>query len=176
MQASDVAPVLPASWTIEGLVDAGFEGFRRFDELRLHRPPSAPGVYMVIRDHTRSPGFASTNSAGRHRDFTEPVERLAEAWVDDCQVLYVGLARSGKRGDGLHRRLKQFRRTGAGRADNHSGGVSVFQLADADELRVCWRVSADPSDEGVVAEEHALIEGFVRGIGGGKRPFANRRD
>lgn len=82
-----------------------------------------------------------------------------------------GLERSGFAGF-LRFALRQYRRTGEGRADNHVGGVWIWQLADADPLLVAWRVAADQSDQAVDDEETALLSRFRADHG--RRPFANR--
>lgn len=166
----------PGDWTLAGLRAAGFQGFRTFAELRIDKPPTSAGIYVVVRPSLTRPVFSTSSPAGRSRDFTEPLALLTGKWVDGCQVLYIGLARSGLRRTGLRRRLGQFRRTGAGTAGNHAGGVWVFQLEDAADLRVCWRASSDSAEGAVVAEERALIADFRSTAGAGRRPFANRRD
>ncbi|MDQ4212531.1 hypothetical protein [Microbacterium capsulatum] len=91
-------------------------------------------------------------------------------------MIYIGLATHGSRRDGVHRRLKQYRRTGAGTADTHGGGVWIFQLEDAANLIVCWRAADDESDAFVAALEHHLIADFAARPEHGRRPFANRKD
>ncbi len=130
----------------------------------------------MLRTAVQRPTFVSISPAGKAKDFTEQVTHLDEMWIDGAETIYVGLATWGARRDGIHRRLKQYRRTGAGAADNHGGGVWVFQLSDADKLIVCWRAADDVSDEHVKALEHHLIADFASRPEHGRRPFANRKD
>lgn len=165
----------PVTWTRNGLEGAGYEGFVTFSALRQQAATTRPGIYVVLRAAPTPPVFRLTSPAGKFKDFTAPVELLSENWVPGAEVICIGLATHGARHDGIHRRLKQFRRTGAGTADNHGGGVWVFQLADADNLIVCWRAAEADSDEYVVALEHHLIADFAARAGQGCRPFANRK-
>lgn len=171
----DFSAATPATWTRAGLEAAGYEGFVTFGELRQHGAPTKPGIYIVLRPESVDPSFLSTSPAGKHKDFSEQIERLEQNWIRGAEVVYIGLATHGSRRDGIHRRLKQFRRTGAGTADNHGGGVWIFQLADADNLLVCWRLADDESDAYVEALEHHLIADFTEREEHGRWPFANRK-
>jgi hypothetical protein len=173
---SDFAAFVPVEWTRAGLAAAGYEGFVTFAELRQTGATTRPGIYVVTRVPATPPRFLLTNPAGKRRDFTELVPILESEWIEGAEVVYIGLATHGARRDGIHRRLKQFRRTGAGTADNHSGGVWIFQLEDAANLQVCWRASEDESDEYIAVLEHHLIADFAARPEHGRRPFANRKD
>ena len=171
----DFTTATPETWTRAGLEAAGYEGFVTFRELRERGAATKPGIYVVLRNVTTVPMFLPTSPAGKSKDFTEQVDRLEQNWIPAAEIIYIGLATHGTRRDGIHRRLKQFRRTGAGTADNHGGGVWIFQLADADDLMVCWRAADDESDEFVTALEHHLITDFAARKSHGRWPFANRR-
>ena len=98
-----------------------------------------------LRCHSAEPdsaGIQDLESSQWEARLDEPLALLADQWVEECQVRYIGLARSGSRRTVLRRRLSPYRRTGAGAADNHAGGVQAFQLEDAADLRVCWRASS----------------------------------
>lgn len=171
----DFSAATPAAWTRAGLEEVGYEGFITFEALRAEGASKRPGIYVVLRAANTDPVFLLESPAGKARNFTEKAERLRENWLPGAEVIYIGLATHGSRRDGIHRRLKQFRRTGAGTADNHGGGVWIFQLADADELLVCWRPAEDQSDAYVAALEHHLIANFAGRAEHGRWPFANRK-
>lgn len=172
----DFTKATPSTWTRAGLEAAGYEGFVTFSELRKRGAVTKPGIYVVLRTTpTTPPSFLPTSPAGKTKDFTAQVEHLERKWVPGAEVVYIGRATHGARRDGIHRRLKQFWRTGAGTADNHGGGVWIFQLADADKLIVCWRAVDDESDEFVWALEHHLIADFAAHDAHGRWPFANRK-
>jgi len=61
---------------------------------------------------------------------------------------------------------------GQGKAVGHYGGRYIWQLQDAKDLVVCWKVTLD--DEPRVVEKQ-MIEEF-KAAHGGKRPFANLVD
>lgn len=174
--AYDFSAYTPTSWTRTGLEARGYTGFLTFAELRSHGATTKPGIYVVVRDTPDPPQFLPTSPAGKARDFSERVDLLDAAWVEGAEVVYIGRATCGTRKDGIHRRLKQFRRTGAGTADNHGGGVWIFQLTDAPSLKVCWRAAHDRSDDFVIALEHHLIADFAARAEHRHRPFANRKD
>lgn len=169
------AAYTPTSWTRIGLEAAGYEGFVTFAELRANGAATKPGIYVVVRENAARPTFLPANPAGKTKSFTESIDQLETQWVDAAEVVYIGLATYGARRDGIHRRLKQYRRTGAGTADNHGGGVWIFQLADVAALRLCWRVVDDEPDVFVEALEHDLIADFAGRPEYGQPPFANRR-
>ncbi|WP_022888169.1 hypothetical protein [Agromyces italicus] len=165
----------PTTWNRAGLEAAGYAGFVTFGELRRLGASTKPGVYVVLRSPSTQPTFLPVSPAGKAKSFTEDVAHLQRNWIPGAEVIYIGLATHGARRDGIHRRLKQFRRTGAGTADNHGGGVWIFQLADANDLMVCWRAADDEADAYVAALEHHLIADFAARAEQGRWPFANRK-
>jgi hypothetical protein len=152
------------------LEQLGFEGFVRFQDLPDTDVPTAAGVYAVLRAGSDQPvTFLTTSPAGiiGGRDPSVSLDTLAEAWVNEVEVLYFGKA-SGS-GGGLRRRLGTYRRHGAGRPSRHWGGRYIWQLGDADQLLVAWKLT--PSEKPEIAEA-CLIRQFV--VATGQRPFANR--
>lgn len=151
------------------LEQLGFEGFVRFQDLPDADVPTAAGVYAVLRARSDQPvAFLPTSPAGTigGRDPSVPISSLAGAWVDRVEVVYFGKA-SGS--GGLRRRLNTYRRHGAGRRARHWGGRYVWQLTDAGQLLVAWKLTPDKRPE--IVESH-LIREFVTATG--QRPFANR--
>lgn len=164
---------VPTTWSRRGLEDAGYVGFCRFGALRESRPPKDPGIYVLLREVEAAPVFLERSLATKRESFTVDAPLLEREWVPDAQVVYIGMATAGDRQDGIHRRLKQYRRTGDGRAVNHGGGVWIFQLADAMDLKVCWKAAPDADNGFIVELEHALLADFVHRYG--RLPFANRK-
>ncbi|MGX5209405.1 hypothetical protein ACWKT3_11970 [Streptomyces violaceus] len=158
--------------TREILTDRGFSGFVPFSELNKVGVPLDAGVYVVMRPDPSDPVFLPRSPAGRFkgRDPSVSHDALADAWVGEAMVLYVGKATTGKSGRrGLRKRLDEYRRHGVGEAVGHWGGRYVWQLAASDSLLIGWLPTPE-RDPGEV--EAQLIAEFI-GVHG-KRPFANR--
>ncbi len=155
----------------DGLEKLGFTGFVTFGDLReswLERVPKSGGVYAVIRESDQPPTYLDHSPGGRFKgqDPTVVVSALEAKWVESCRVVYLG------KGDNLQRRLKQYARFGAGDAIGHWGGRYIWQLSDAAELLVAWKLC----DEGQTAAE---LERQIVGLFKeryGCLPFANIAD
>ncbi len=103
------------------------------------------------------------------------VEALRGRWIDGCAVFYIGRDAGTGIASTLRTRLELFRAgaapscTGAGTSTKHQGGRYIWQLADADQLLVGWKM--------VLQEEPVVVEGHMirqfRNDHGGLRPFAN---
>ncbi|WP_394253546.1 hypothetical protein [Arthrobacter pityocampae] len=150
---------------IQSLRDQHFEGFIRFEEIPHEEVTTRHGVYAVVRESTAAPHFTvpGTGRAGTHY----PASVLEAAWVYDATVLYFGRAQCKA---GIFERLNKYRRFGDGKRSGHSGGRAIWQLEDAQHLKVCWRPT---NNQDPVSEERALIEMFKKSHHGA-RPFANR--
>lgn len=94
-------------------------------------------------------------------------ERLAESWVPEEAVVYIGRA-----GGAVAGRVWDFYRTPLGDPRPHAGGHWLKALTNLAELRVWWAASDDP----VTAEEALLAAFAVRHPSGPTLPFANRED
>lgn len=164
---------VPGRWSRSGLEKVGFEGFVTFRELKAVKPPQEPGVYIVLRPGDEPPGFLERTVAGSRAgiDQSVPTSLLSAKWVPGAEVIYIGRSERRKNGNALRSRLAEYRRLGEGKDSPHRGGLYIWQLADHDELKVCWKPV--PNEE-VKGEEARLIAEFV--VEYGSRPFANRRD
>jgi hypothetical protein len=167
-------------WSRAGLEAAGFEGFVRFAELKAAKVPPDPGIYVVLRPSVSVPEFLERTVAGDHhgRDQSVSISLLREKWVPGAEVVYIGKANARKPRPGraaprpaLRTRLAEYRRLGEGKDSPHRGGLYIWQLADYDDLLVCWKTLPD---EFVKTEETRLIAEFVAQYG--RWPFANRKD
>lgn len=152
---------LPHTWDRAGLENRGFTGFVRFSDIDWKVVPMNPGIYVVVRADL-TPSAISEMSAPAYRPYG--VDDLTTRWIDHAEIVYIGKANGA---GGLRSRLRPFAR----RAANHSGGRSIWQLSNAEQLIVAW--SPTPGwDPELVEKEYirAFREVF------GQRPFANRRD
>lgn len=153
--------------TIQWLEDQGFEGFIRFDEITKDRVPVKHGVYAVVRKSTKEPIFVAPGSGRPGSQYI--LDMLKDAWVSDTNILYFGRAQCEL---GIYERLNKYRRFGNGKRSGHSGGRAIWQLEDAQDLKVCWLVI---SERDPVEQEDALIDLFKESYQE-RRPFANRID
>jgi hypothetical protein len=146
--------------TVEGLRAMGFEGFGSVRDLRRDDCRSLPrenGVYILVRERGSEPRFNLRGTAAfwRGQNPNVKVEDLAARWVPGAIVMYVGRAAgTGVRGK-LQQRVKRLLRFGEGKNVAHWGGRYVWQLADAYDLKVAWKVCKD-----AVRQEVALLSAF----------------
>ena len=158
-------------WSIDGLKTAGFGGFVRFVELPLAGAPNVSGVYVVVRAESGPPTFIDSSIAGwfKGKDPTVPPEKLTAKWQARTSVLYIGKADLGKTGKrSIRRRLDEYRRHGAGEPVGHWGGRYLWQLADSDQLLVCWKET--PANQAEEVESDLIADFIARH---GALPFAN---
>lgn len=154
----------PATWDRAGLELIGLEGFIPFAKIREPRVVSMPkghGIYVAVRIGAGRPTIVSKSLA---KGGPYPVTALADRWVVNSTILYIGKA-DGSRG--IHQRVKQYARRG----NSHTGGRAIWQLVDADEVLVGW--AETPGELGRAVEKRWIAR-FVEIFG--QRPFANVED
>jgi len=154
-----------ASFNVDGLKARGFVGFVRARDAYLDRcaaVPAQPGTYVVLRTGAAAPEIVSRSRGGyfKGKDPTAPAEVLRERLITSTPTMYIGKA------DILQRRIRQLLDFGNGKPVGHYGGRYLWQVADADDYLIAWRLEADPR-----AGESALLEDFVTEFG--SLPFAN---
>lgn len=154
----------------------GFVGFKTVEELMnsCKDIPKEMGVYVVLRDKSEKPVILNKRPFDCQEDKYPSYSKseLEAKWVDGTQIVYIGKAGGSGQKTGLHKRLSTYIRFGKGQKAAHGGGRSIWQLADAKELVVCWRVLTDEEPRCV---EERMISDF-RESHSGMRPFANRKD
>jgi hypothetical protein len=151
----------------------GFVGFKSIKELWLdcRAVPEAAGVYMIVSAvRNRPPEFLATGSGGRFkgRDPNVSESQLAQKWIKNRVVLYIGKAGSPGQKTNLLKRVKAYLAFGRGKSVSHVGGRYIWQLKWAEELLVCWKRTPFESPREV---EKALLQRFSQKFGG--LPFAN---
>ena len=147
----------------EQLSTVGFVGFERLLDPALSRStPTASGIYVVLLSPPMLGGFTQRSVGGhfKAKDPTVPVELLAAKYIDECETVYIGRATN------LRQRLGQLARFGQGEPVGHWGGRFMWQLERHNQLRVAWRIEADPSQA-----EADLLDDFEASYG--RLPFAN---
>lgn len=164
-------------FTVRELLDEGFRGFLPFQDVRQQNIqndggiPGSPGVYLVLRTETTAPHFLAKGFGGTHKARKANVSllELEENWVTGASVLYIGKASQRKDGGGLWDRIEEYSIAGKGQKHGHSGGEYIWQLADARDLLVAWKVVPSGTETQL---EKALILAFRDRYK--KVPFANR--
>lgn len=128
--------------------------------------PRQAGCYVVYRQAADPPSFLATSSGGRFKgkDPTVAHERMADEWIPNANVVYIGKA------DDLRTRLKAYARFGAGEPVAHWGGRLIWQLTDADDLLVAWHVVATSTPSRDL--EKRLLAQFAKDHAS-RRPLAN---
>lgn len=155
----------------ESLRDRGFEGFVPFQNLQLNTVPAGPGIYAVLRGAEHD---VLESSIGGHFKGKNPSAdpRTLRLRLDvPTMLLYIGKADSGTRGTrGLRARITELTRFGKGEPVGHWGGRYLWQLSNAQKLRIAW-LPVDGTTARAV--ESAYFEEFFTLYG--QLPFANLR-
>ena len=156
---------------VDKLTELGFNGFKTVGLLKdsCREIPKTQGIYVVLRKNGGKPEFLEIGTGGTHKEKTEPnvsIGILEKNWVAGTPVMYIGKAGAGR----LRGRIREYMRFGSGNEVGHWGGRLIWQLADADDLIVCWCETEEDSRD----VERKLIEKFTDEFG--DRPFANLAD
>lgn len=161
---------------MQKLIEQGFEGFKTVRELMIscRDIPKEMGVYVVLREKNERPEILEKRPFDCQEEKYPSYSKteLEKEWVEGTHIVYIGKAGGSGQKTGLHKRLSTYIRFGKGKKAAHGGGRSIWQLSDALDLVVCWRIL---SDEEPCCIESDMIANFCKKHDG-KRPFANRRD
>lgn len=166
---TSVADVIAAGFTELGILgDLLSAGLPDFDGL------SKCGVYLVTAPEGYKPEFISVEMAHKVGNVINPynVSRLAEKWVDNVDVIYIGLA-GYSRPRSLRKRLSDLLRHGNGQTSEsgpHKGGEILWQLRGYESFTVWAMPTGNPP--GPRDTEKELIQLFE--AQSGRLPFANR--
>jgi hypothetical protein len=158
------------------LVDFGFCGGETIARLQstcaCAEVPERRGVYLVARRSRKPVRFLAKSTGGKfkQRDPTVAEHQLRTRWLAAPVVLYVGKAGATDQATSLRARLHAYIQFGLATPCAHWGGRYIWQLADARELLVFWKVT--PRVEPKAAESRLLSE--FHGVYG-QLPFANLR-
>ncbi len=162
---------VPDDYSEKSLIKCGFVGFRPIKECRMDYAifPNVPGVYIIIRRCKSRPEFLTVGSGGyfKRKNPNVRVAELSDNWVEGANVVYIGMTTTT-----LHQRLSAYLKFGEGRPVGHKGGRYIWQLADHEDLIVCWKEMPEGSPE---LYETKLILDFKKKHGE-RRPFANLKD
>ncbi len=153
------------------LKDDGFTGFRPITALEINRIPQRQGIFVVLRPEGFEPRFLTKSTAGifKKKNPSLPQAGLEAEWVADADILFIGKAGLGSKGNrGLRRQIQEFVDFGKGKPPGHWDGRLIWQLADAGTLLVAWKELPAESLNAAQAEYHAGFRALH-----GRLPFAN---
>ncbi|WLQ07875.1 hypothetical protein [Arthrobacter oryzae] len=153
------------------LREGGFAGFRTFADVEINRIPQAPGIFAVLQPEGFQVQFLARSTAGvfKKKDPSLSADKLAAEWVDGAEVLYVGKAGPGSKGNrGLRRQIQEFLDFGNGKPPGHWDGRLIWQLANTDSLLLAWKELPAGGLNQAEAKYHADFRGAY-----GRLPFAN---
>ncbi len=157
--------------TTRTLKASGFTGFRPIASLDFNRIPQRTGIFVILQPAGFDHRFLARSTAGvfKKKNPTLSIEALAEEWVPDTEVLFIGKAGPGSKGNrGLRRQVKEFVDFGLGKPPGQWDGRLIWQLADAKSLLVAWVELRPEALNEAHAKYHARFFDHY-----GKLPFAN---
>ena len=149
----------------------GFAGFRSLNTLDTNRIPQRQGLFAVLRPHGFEPRFLRTSTAGvfKKKNPSLPQEELAAEWVPEADILFIGKASPGSKGNrGLRRQISEFVDFGNGLPPGHWDGRLIWQLAGAGKLLVAWKELPPEELNAALAGYHGQFRQLH-----GRLPFAN---
>ncbi|MFL4472422.1 hypothetical protein ACIPVK_00275 [Paeniglutamicibacter sp. MACA_103] len=153
------------------LKDDGFTGFRPIEALEINRIPQRQGIFVVLRPEGFEPRFLAKSTAGVFKKKNPSLTQAAldTEWVADADVLFIGKAGLGSKGNrGLRRQIQEFVDFGKGKPPGHWDGRLNWQLAEAGNLLVAWKELPAEELNAALANYHARFREFH-----GQLPFAN---
>lgn len=155
----------------KSLKDDGFSGFRPITTLEINRIPQHQGIFAVLRPAGFEPQFLAKSTAGvfKKKNPSLSQAQLAAEWVADADVLFIGKASPGSKGNrGLRRQIQEFVDFGKGKPPGHWDGRLIWQLADSGALLVAWKELPAEELNAAQANYHEQFRQFH-----GALPFAN---
>lgn len=161
----------PLPITKQTLKEDGFTGFRSIEQLEINRIPQRPGIFAVLRPEGFEPTFLARSTAGvfKKKDPSLRGEALEAEWVEDADVLYLGKAGPGSKGNrGLRRQIQEFVDFGKGKPPGHWDGRLIWQLAATQSLIIAWKELPAAEVNPAEARYHAEFRELF-----GRLPFAN---
>ena len=157
---------------IESIKEAGFAGFKSVSNLWNDHStiPNEKGVYLIINPKCETKKFLPKGVGGffKEKDPNVSMEVLANNWVENSCVVYIGQAGGNGSAATLRKRLKQYLDFGKGKPVGHYGGRLIWQLENNSELLIAWKVLKN-DDPKII--ERQLINDFADNYG--RMPFAN---
>ena len=155
----------------KSLLADGFTGFRPIAELETNRIPQRQGIFAVLRPARFEPVFLAESTAGTftRKNPSVPQAQLAAEWVENADILFVGKAGPGSKGNrALRRQIQEFVDFGHGKPPGHWDGRLIWQLAAAGTLLMAWKELPPAEFNAAQAAYHEQFRQLH-----GRLPFAN---
>jgi hypothetical protein len=153
------------------LKEDGFTGFRTLAALDINRIPQRTGIFAVLQPAGYEPRFLPKSTAGvfKKKDPSVPETALTAEWVDGADIVYLGKAGAGSKGNrGLRRQIQEFIDFGKGKPPGHWDGRLIWQLADPGSLLIAWKeLPAEAVNEAEAGYHARFRDDYAR------LPFAN---
>lgn len=153
------------------LKDSGFAGFRPLADLDINRIPQRQGLFSIVRPDGFEPRFLAKSTAGvfKKKNPSLTAAELAAEWVADTDILFLGKAGPGSKGNrGLRRQIQEFVDFGKGKPPGHWDGRLIWQLADTGSLLVAWKELPVEELNAALADYQARFQESY-----GRLPYAN---
>ncbi len=152
------------------LRELGYQGFQSVRDLLRDSSeiPLEAGTYAVEWEGGE-PDFLAKGTGGFSKgDPNVPLSVLRSQWTPGASILYVGKAGAAGSKATLRSRIRLLLEFGQGKPAKHYGGRYLWQLRQAAELRLAWKVG-DPDQ----LEQEVLAPFFSHY---GRLPFANLQE
>jgi hypothetical protein len=133
------------------------------------------GVYKIVTPLNYTPKFKSEDEVEASHNVVSPwsLERLKDKWVNDTNIIYIGLA-GARSPRSLRKRLSDLLRHASGRITDrgpHKGGELTFQISGFEDFEIWIKPTNGPPHPRNL--EKQLLADFVNKYS--KLPFANRQ-
>ena len=157
---------------IESLKANHFKGFISIKELWNNQDniPKTMGIYFILNPNLNNIKFMDNGVGGffRNQDPNVSIDVLAQEFVPNSLVIYIGKAGSENNISTIHSRVKLYLKFGQGKKVGHWGGRLIWQLENYKDLLVCWKTIENKEPREI---ESNLILEYREEFG--RLPFAN---
>ena len=109
----------------------------------------APISTQIIKHWLEKTGGFRLDGKSTHNS-SDVIQRIAQFWLPDESILYIGKAPKRANGNGLRNRVNEYYKTEYGEKRPHAGGHWIKALSILEESFVYYTVCSDP---GKVEEE-----------------------
>lgn len=157
---------------IDDLKQNNFKGFISIEKLWEDNSmiPNTKGIYLILNPNLDNK-FMEKGVGGffKNKNPNISINELANEFVPNSLIIYIGKAGTIKNKSTIKTRLKQYLKFGQGKKIGHWGGRLIWQLKNHKDLLVCWKTIDNKEPREIEAK---LILEYQKQFNE-KRPFAN---